>query len=899
MCGAQRQRGGIRLKTLFTLLLLLFSLHCPTVAFRFPLIASYQVVAPDNASIPHTAHLSHLSKTLGKKGYLSSSRRASKPRSFGLFSYARHPRTLPPWDPLEGVQGVLVHPALPGYRPVARGGASLAGRVGGMGLLGAPDDDPWGAQYSHEEAEEVEDDENDINEADMDGQTDLRSRDDEDELEDCEERDLSDPRPIAQQGPTSEVGGDQSSQRGTAGQGPMPPAAATARKYADKVLWSPHMAGVDSVTSGLLKRHRDEDDEGDDGGHDRAAKYNRQKGDGGGHGQYEPGGGHDYDGEYARGGGRGRGDGDSRDGWREGGGSSNPPSSWKNGKGRPGRHHPSTGYGSSREGQWDGAWDEAKTGGSGVSSYSHAPSAGVHHSSLNSDSDGGPASTDLSDGWYAGKDNDHTGDDSLGPGGDHAYAADSINGGPGSDDNTSNGDSSDNAVSTSEGDQGYSTTSHKSSSGYSGGGAHRLAQSAYGTPSRSDCSRLMQFYRASSQSTNGWVQDRGWGDEDDQECCEWYGVSCDPVTRRVTALELSGNGLTGQLSNYLFALDALLRVDLSHNNLVSIPDRFATLDRLTHLNLSSSALSGSIPPSLFSSSSLINLDLSHNQLSGTLDLTSPSLRILDVSDNQLTSVRIGSEPNARLGLTKLLLSDNLVTGALPDLVSLTGLRVFDGSNNSTGSIPDLSPLTNLTRFDARVNQLTGTLPSLPDSLQSLYLSSNSLTGGIPAIPAPPHLTSCYLLPNPFSPCPSPAELSDPTSLASRCHLDTCGQSSGSTASDNSQSVIDPLGGSTTKGIPVFPLPGETLGQPSVASSPGSSAQDPKAASEMAPSLGQPIKPLPPMPGTPETPGNGPVEAQAHMGASRLGSSARSSSTVSAVYISLLGLSGTIAALAWL
>lgn len=60
--------------------------------------------------------------------------------------------------------------------------------------------------------------------------------------------------------------------------------------------------------------------------------------------------------------------------------------------------------------------------------------------------------------------------------------------------------------------------------GYKGGGGHRLAQSAYGTAFRADCSRLMQFYRA--MNGDGWINKAGWNDMGDKDCCGWFGVTC-------------------------------------------------------------------------------------------------------------------------------------------------------------------------------------------------------------------------------------------------------------------------------------------------------------------------------------------------------------------------------------
>ncbi|KAK8858580.1 hypothetical protein IAR55_002809 [Kwoniella newhampshirensis] len=362
-------------------------------------------------------------------------------------------------------------------------------------------------------------------------------------------------------------------------------------------------------------------------------------------------------------------------------------------------------------------------------------------------------------------------------------------------------------------------THHADTPAYSGGGAHRLAQSAYGSSAKSDCSRLSQFYRAMSPPSGngqaGWTRSDGWEDEDDTQCCHWSGVTCEPVTERVVALDLADNGLSGTLSGYLFALDRLSKVDLSSNNLISIPDRFTTLPHLSHLNLSASQLTGTIPTSLFTSTSVINVDLSHNNLTGHVDIASPKLLTLNLEGNKLQGITFDT---SQLGsLSKVLIGENSFVGVLPDLSMIEGLSVFDASNNNTGPLFDISQMLKLTGLDLRSNSISGPFPTLPPSLTSLHLSSNAFTGPIPILPAPVSLTSCYVLPNAFSPCPSAADLADPNSLASKCHLSSCGVPSSAPAGIANvgpatavASTSGIQGGNKGPGIPVSPLPGETL-----------------------------------------------------------------------------------------
>ena len=137
--------------------------------------------------------------------------------------------------------------------------------------------------------------------------------------------------------------------------------------------------------------------------------------------------------------------------------------------------------------------------------------------------------------------------------------------------------------------------------------------------------------------------------------------------------------------------------------------------RVTDLELSSNNLRGTLPADLGTLSNLITLDLSDNQLSGTIpDLSAVTqIQSLDLGDNQLS----GTIPNwlgSLTGLQELSLRNNRLTGAIPeelgDLFLLDFLYLDD--NQVGGPIPaalgDLSGLQ-ATRFAG--NSLTGCVPN--------------------------------------------------------------------------------------------------------------------------------------------------------------------------------------------
>jgi len=87
-------------------------------------------------------------------------------------------------------------------------------------------------------------------------------------------------------------------------------------------------------------------------------------------------------------------------------------------------------------------------------------------------------------------------------------------------------------------------------------------------------------------------------------------------------------------------------------------------------------------------------------------------------------------------VTQLQLIGNNLVGTIPAamMTGLTSLKILDLSSNTlTGTIPALpSALTQLYLY---INSLSGTIPALPSGLIDLDLGSNQLTGSIPTLPA--------------------------------------------------------------------------------------------------------------------------------------------------------------------
>ena len=123
----------------------------------------------------------------------------------------------------------------------------------------------------------------------------------------------------------------------------------------------------------------------------------------------------------------------------------------------------------------------------------------------------------------------------------------------------------------------------------------------------------------------------------------WKGV--DVADGRVVGLRLSNLQLGGRFGRLPFLnLTSLIHLDLSNNGLTGdIPNEFADLTKLEFLDLSNNQLTGPVPHGLGEFTRLEHLDLSHNQLRwgywvGSRDYESnlTTLVYLDLSHNLLS-----------------------------------------------------------------------------------------------------------------------------------------------------------------------------------------------------------------------------------------------------------------------
>ncbi|MDY6965618.1 MAG: COR domain-containing protein [Halobacteriota archaeon] len=220
-------------------------------------------------------------------------------------------------------------------------------------------------------------------------------------------------------------------------------------------------------------------------------------------------------------------------------------------------------------------------------------------------------------------------------------------------------------------------------------------------------------------------------------------------------LDLSGNNLSS-LPPEIGKLSNLTELDLSYNQLSALPPEIGKLTNLTELHLDRNELSA-LPPEIGELTNLTMLDLGENQLS-TLPpeigkLT--NLTMLNLSSNHLSTLppEIGKLSN----LTELDLSYNQLSALPPEIGELTKLTTLDLYNNQLSALPsEITKLTNLATLDLSDNQLPCLPPEITKltKLTELDLYNNQLSALPTEIGELTNLTGLYLMGNQLSALPT-------------------------------------------------------------------------------------------------------------------------------------------------
>lgn len=218
-------------------------------------------------------------------------------------------------------------------------------------------------------------------------------------------------------------------------------------------------------------------------------------------------------------------------------------------------------------------------------------------------------------------------------------------------------------------------------------------------------------------STDGdnWTNKTNW-DTTGANCnvCNWHGITC--TDGRVTTINLSNNGLNGNL-----------------------PTEIGNFTNLAFLNLDNNQLTGTIPSTLGDLPKVKGIRMTHNQLNGNIPTelgNLDSLTVLRFDNNQLNGT-IPTELGNLSKLSFLFLPNNQLGGTIPvGVASLPDLFWVDLSHNQlTGTIPaGFGNAPNLSELDLSNNQLEGGIPSELGNLNRLTLlrlDTNKLAGCLP------------------------------------------------------------------------------------------------------------------------------------------------------------------------
>ena len=279
-----------------------------------------------------------------------------------------------------------------------------------------------------------------------------------------------------------------------------------------------------------------------------------------------------------------------------------------------------------------------------------------------------------------------------------------------------------------------------------------------------------------------WTNSTGWLETPALD--EWYGVTADALGRLLT-LDLSRNGLAGQLPGNLSELAHMTELRIAHNTDLSgrLPLSLADLS-LRALHYDGTELCAPVDTSFRDWLSAIPSHEGTGGECGPLSDREVLEALYDATggpnwgnrDNWRTDAPLGDwhgvQVDASGRVERLYLDDNDLSGPIPpeigELANLEWLYLDD--NDLSGPIPpEIGELANLERLYLDDNDLSGPIP--PEigelaNLEQLYLDQNDLSGPIPPeIGELANLEQLYLDQNDLS-GPIPPEIGNLGNLAS-------------------------------------------------------------------------------------------------------------------------------------
>ncbi|WWC91908.1 uncharacterized protein L201_006858 [Kwoniella dendrophila CBS 6074] len=207
---------------------------------------------------------------------------------------------------------------------------------------------------------------------------------------------------------------------------------------------------------------------------------------------------------------------------------------------------------------------------------------------------------------------------------------------------------------------------------------------------------------------NGWLKDSS-------PCGGWNGISCDS-RGRITGLLLQYPNVPNELPDSLSNIWALEAIHIMGNG--SVP-------------------TGKFPSSLLSKPNLKTIDIEYTALSGPIDQSpfssTKSLNTLVLINNSNLGNSLPDLSNNQELLTLSVTGQGLLDGKFDKLPK--SITYLDLSYNSlNGQIPSFTQLNSLNTLYLQNNKFQQSPSSLPESITTLSLTSNSdLSGSLPSI----------------------------------------------------------------------------------------------------------------------------------------------------------------------
>jgi len=216
----------------------------------------------------------------------------------------------------------------------------------------------------------------------------------------------------------------------------------------------------------------------------------------------------------------------------------------------------------------------------------------------------------------------------------------------------------------------------------------------------------------------------------------WFGDGLQgtipPEINKLTYLEsfiFGENSITGVLPD-ISSLTRLKILHISGNRIKALPAQFGPLNSLETLMCSENYLQ-SMPSDLANLPQLKYIDVSKNSLKQLSFTFGTSMKVVDVSYNEINSqlpiIPSGSKLE-RLSLQNNMFYHNNLVNIFDNLSNLVYLAI--GANNFSGSLPKFVNTNKITFMDLSMNSFSGSVPTTWNltNIESIILSRNQLNG---------------------------------------------------------------------------------------------------------------------------------------------------------------------------